>query len=142
MRNVKELEKSDNPFNKRKRTLMAYNLMFKTNNVINKKKKSGTGLFYSHYNHISMPILPLSELGDHDQDHDDYDHDGGVVDQEQEQVNCSDTEDYFGQTSSFHLHQIKEHRPYHKSFMDNNNNVNVVACSSSVLVSDERFRHR
>ncbi|CAO2820427.1 unnamed protein product [Amaranthus hypochondriacus] len=85
VRNVKELEKSDNPFNKRKRTLMAYNLMFKTNNnnLINKKKKSGTGLFYSHSNHISMPILPLSQLDDHDQDQDhDHDHHGGVLDQE------------------------------------------------------------
>ena len=44
MRNIKKLGKSDNPLNKRRKTLMAYNLMFKEDKK--KMKKSGIGLFY------------------------------------------------------------------------------------------------
>ena len=125
VRNIKELGKSDNPFNKRRRTLIAYNLMFKED----KKKKSGTGLFYSHSNHISMPLLPLTEVGDDD--------DGAVI----EHDDRSDSEDYFGSTVSFRLQQIQEHHPYPNtnSLKDNNVNVNVNvgASSSASLVSDD-----
>lgn len=92
--NVNEIGKSENPFNKRRRSLMAYNLMFKSGSkqeklMMNKKKKSG-GLFYSHSNHISMPLLPLAEQDDDDND-DDND---GVVD------DSSDADDYYTTTTA------------------------------------------
>lgn len=76
---VQDLGKSDNPFNKRRRTLMAYNLMFKDHNNSTSQKQQNISnsasnysrLFYAHSNHISMPLLPLAEHHDDDNGVDD-----------------------------------------------------------------------
>ncbi|XP_004498569.1 uncharacterized protein [Cicer arietinum] len=60
--NVKELKKQENPFNKRRRVLIASKLSRKSS-------------FYSCFNPKSMPLLPVDEHDD-DDDEEDYENEG------------------------------------------------------------------
>lgn len=133
VKNLKELGKSENPFNKRRRTLMAYNLMFKDDNTDddhsynNDHKKKKSGLFYSHSNHISMPLLPLAE-------EDDGDGDGDVVD------DSSDADDYYSfRASNTHLQQIKEHS-YPTVNLPTSSSTATAATTTATHVCYDRFR--
>ncbi|KAL2897496.1 hypothetical protein RDABS01_039279 [Bienertia sinuspersici] len=108
VKSMKELRKADNPFNKRRRTVMAYSLMFKNNaktkdekimnensNRINKYTKNISGLFYAHSNHISMPLLPLAEVDDDDDN---------VVDDSSDDINCASS----SLMASHNFQQLKE----------------------------------
>ncbi|GMH13400.1 hypothetical protein Nepgr_015241 [Nepenthes gracilis] len=61
VKSIKDIEKAENPFNKRRRTLIACKLSWSD------KKKKNKSHFYGHSNPISMPLFPLSEGSDDDE---------------------------------------------------------------------------
>ncbi|KAK4852897.1 hypothetical protein QYF36_000872 [Acer negundo] len=76
---VKDLVKLENPFNKRRRVLIA--------NKLWSKKSSSSSSFYSWQNPKSMPLLTVHEDRDHndDGDHDHDQHDSPVAHEEEEE---------------------------------------------------------
>ncbi|TXG62375.1 hypothetical protein EZV62_013738 [Acer yangbiense] len=80
---VKDLVKLENPFNKRRRVLIA--------NKLWSKKSSSSSSFYSWQNPKSMPLLTVHEDRDHNDDDDgDHDHDhhnNPVAEEEEEEKN-------------------------------------------------------
>ncbi|KAK0572177.1 hypothetical protein LWI29_027399 [Acer saccharum] len=77
---VKDLVKLENPFNKRRRVLIA--------NKLWSKKSSSSSSFYSWQNPKSMPLLTVHEDRDHNDDDDgdhDHDHHNNPVAEEEEE---------------------------------------------------------
>lgn len=66
--NVKDLEKVENPFNKRRRLLIA-------NKLRRRGRSMSASNFYSWQNPNSMPLLALQEPNE--EDHNDYEDDDG-----------------------------------------------------------------
>ncbi|KAL8153083.1 hypothetical protein V2J09_010843 [Rumex salicifolius] len=81
VKSVNDVQKSDNPFNKRRRNLLAYKLSsWSTSSTSSPSKRrmminDNRSSFYGHRNPISMPLLPLHEHDDDDEDDDDEDDD-------------------------------------------------------------------
>ena len=82
---VKEVEKQDNPFNKRRRVLIASKWS---------RRSSSSSSLYNWPNPKSMPLLALAEDGDEDDDEHDRDREGEGENASSEQSSSDEKEDH------------------------------------------------
>ncbi|KAI3932720.1 hypothetical protein MKW98_012691 [Papaver atlanticum] len=95
---VNSLVKTENPFNKRRRTLIAYKLSRSRN-------------FYSSANPISMPLLTLHEDEDYQQEQEDEESDSDRNNKDDESEEDSDSSTSYVSNRNHRERKIKSYKP-------------------------------